>query len=76
VKVGSGEGRELLAMVRFEILIGLEGIKTHKAIAAAAKSSPIGRRKLRDRPRREKIRRLDIGLTPLPAVLCINFTSD
>jgi len=70
VKVGNGVGKVLSGMFRFEILIGLEGIKMHKAIAAATKSKPIGRRTLRVRGwfRREKMRRLDIGF--------INFTSD
>jgi hypothetical protein len=42
--------------------MGLEGIKMHKAIAASTKSNPIGSLKLRGWFRREKIRRLDIGL--------------
>jgi len=46
-KVANGVGSDLPDIFRFEILIGLEGINTHRAIAIATKSSPIGKRKLR-----------------------------
>src|SRR6266542_1878550 len=63
VNVPNGVGKALSLKSRFEILILLAGSKTHKTIAAITRINPIGRRKLRARAfRREKIRRLDIGL--------------
>jgi hypothetical protein len=78
VSVGNALGKGRSVAFRPERFIGLEGIKTHKTIAKTTKINPIGTPiflELRGWFRREKMRRLDIGLLPPAAVRC-NFTSD
>jgi hypothetical protein len=65
VRVGSALGKGRSVAFRPERFIGLEGIKTHNTIARTTKINPIGKLiflELRGWFRREKIRRLDIGL--------------
>jgi hypothetical protein len=62
VKVGKALGKGRSVALSPERFIGLEGIKIHKTMARTTKSNPIGSLKLRGWFRREKIRRLDIGL--------------